>query len=118
MDLDDFQLRIYESEEKRPSPETDVVIEISVDQLMVWIYENGGHITRKDRNKNIPFKDQNYDSQDDLIRDFTENVVFFLPRKRGNMKIVFEQLWGNKENLSPAAAFCLNGEKQKSRPRF
>lgn len=76
--VDVHNILIKETEE-RWFAEKEVFIEVSVDNLKLWIYEDGAHI--QGANINVPFEAPDYDNEDDLIRVFIEKAIFFLQRK-------------------------------------
>ena len=68
-------LRIKESERKWFA-EKEVFIEATVDNLKIWIYEDGAYI--KGLNINVPFEAPDYNTEEDLISAFVNKVIFFL----------------------------------------
>jgi len=72
-------IEIKEAQEKWFA-EKEVLIEVSIDNLKFWIYEDGAHI--KGTNINVPFEVEDYDNKDDLLRAFIEKVRVFLQGKR------------------------------------
>jgi hypothetical protein len=78
LEADIHDIRIEESDEKWFA-EKEVFIEILVNNLKIWIYNDGAHI--QGMNINIPFESPDYDSEEDLIHAFIEKVIFLLQEK-------------------------------------
>jgi hypothetical protein len=76
--VDIHSIEIKETQEKWFA-EKEVFIEVSVDNLKFWIYEDGAHI--QGTSKSVPFEAQDYDNKDDLIHAFIEKVTVFLQGK-------------------------------------
>ena len=67
--------KILESDKTRFA-EKEVFIEASVNDLRIWIYEDGAHIKSPDIN--MAFEDLDYPDDDEMLRAFIDRIASVL----------------------------------------
>ncbi len=65
--------------DKTDFAEEEVFMEAFVNDIRIWIYEDGAHI--KGIGENVPFEDLDYNTEEDLIRAFCDKVVVLLQKE-------------------------------------